>query len=480
VNEKDNKDKLEELRRAHVEQPDSKEAAVQLAQFYVDLGWFNDALDLYRELTTRHHGDYVVMLEYANVCYRRQDYGEAVRVLTELTVTKPERIEGWNNLGIALLACKKDGEAKRAFGKVLDLEPDNPGALLNMGNYRHQCGDLPGAAELFERDVRVSPDFADAWYNLGNVYRDQKEFPKAIEAYQKALRYQPTFGSALKNLGFVQEQSGDLAAAEKCYKEALASSKTDASLYTNLGYICSRQRRYEEAKDYFLRAVRVAPRELSGWMGLRQLSLIRGDIATFVKATLSVISRLDSQTLAQTCRLLRELEHYGECETVLGRATDLKREGDELDVERLLWAQRGGKRDEALVAKLSAIAEPTDSLRIALAEYFSRAGEPAKALRMVRAATEDSLFRHRLLWRMLIACKEIDQAETEIKAYLDTHPDCSEAWYQLACVHVCRDDMVKARKDLLVAIENGFCDTDVLEQTPKLKALHEALLRHGT
>jgi len=72
MNEKDNAEKLEALRAACVKNPDDREAAVQLAQFYVDLGWLNEAMDLYRELLKTIKDDYTLLLDYGNLCFRKK------------------------------------------------------------------------------------------------------------------------------------------------------------------------------------------------------------------------------------------------------------------------------------------------------------------------------------------------------------------------------------------------------------------------
>lgn len=478
MNEKANSERLEQLRAAHTADPANRETAIELAQLYADLGWYNESLDLYRELLEHYENDYALMLDYGNVCFRREDHKEAVDTFRKLTELKPTRIEGWNNLGIVQMTLENHEEAREAFGKVLELEPDNAGALLNMGNYHHKRGNLEEAGRMFERAVKTAPDFSDGWFNLGNVCRERSEFEKAAEAYRKALRYRQDFPSALKNLGLVCEQLGREDEAESCYREALKYSRADGSLYSNLASLYTRQKRYDEAKENFVRAVKLAPRDLAGWMGLRHLSLVKGDIASYLRASLAVVAHLDGAAIAATCATLRMLGRYEDCETVVKRADALRREGDELDAERLLVYQRSGSSGGKMAAierRLAGLKDPSHEVRIALGEYYYFKGDYARTVALLEGVDSPAAGVDRLRWRALIAGGRLDEAHGEIVACLDDRPDSFDAWFALARVYIRQGQVKKARAALTRAMENGFGDVELLEEEPQLKELFETL-----
>ena len=79
----------------------------------------------------------------------------------------------------------------------------------------------------------------------------------------------------MKNLGFTHEKMGETEKAEQCYIKAAGINRLDSGIHVNLGSLYIRQGRYEEAKRHFLKAVRLAPSNIMGWTGIRQLALVR-------------------------------------------------------------------------------------------------------------------------------------------------------------------------------------------------------------
>ncbi|MFW5775331.1 MAG: tetratricopeptide repeat protein, partial [Chitinivibrionales bacterium] len=149
------KQQLETLREAYQQNPQIRDNGMKLAQYYADLGWYNEAIELYQELMSKFGQDYALLLEYGNICFNRQDIQNAYNAFVKLTDIKPNKLEGWNNLGIVHLTRKDFESARRCFEKVLEIEPQNYGALLNLGNYYDQKGQIQRATELFEKAAQA-------------------------------------------------------------------------------------------------------------------------------------------------------------------------------------------------------------------------------------------------------------------------------------------------------------------------------------
>ncbi|MBD3391822.1 MAG: tetratricopeptide repeat protein [Chitinivibrionales bacterium] len=469
-------EELEILRRQYAKDPSDRDAASRLAQAYTDLGWYNEAGDIYRALLASYKDDYSILLDYGNLCFRRKNHDEALKVFKRLTVLKPNRLEGWNNLGIVQLTMGDQDAARASFDKVLAIEPDNHGALLNMGDYYDRRGETAKAIELFEKAVEARRDFSDGWFNLGNAYASAGDHARAVDAYRRALRIQPEFPSALKNLGFAHEQMDEYDEAEECYTKALELNRTDASLYVNLASIFAKQRRYDRAKDYFLRAVKLSPREPAGWMGLRHLSLLKGDIPTYVKSTLAILHRLDAKTIAESVRKLRELEYWEGVDSIVQLADKLKVEGVELDAERLVAYARGRKNHPqcaGLYQRLASSAPQSSAVSACLAEYEFVLGNFTKALTYLEHAPKNDLPMLKLFWMSLIGLKDWDTAESSLDDYLHGHKDCFVAWFLRARIMAALDRMDEAKASLVRALENGFTDLDAVKSDAKLKKLYD-------
>ncbi len=475
----DNRQRLEALRAAYEKDRTDKRAGSDLAQFYVDMGWYNQAEDLYAELLERHGRDFSLQLDYGNFLVGRGELDKARGVLERLTTIRPERVEAWNNLGIVCLRLEDHEAAGKAFRKVLEIEPDNAGALLNLGNYHEAKGSIDRALVMFEKAAEARPDFADAWFNLGNARLTMGEYRKAADAFRRALRYHPEFASAHKNLGYCFQCEGDLDEAERNYRKALELNKADSGIHVNLGNLYAARDRYDVAKAHYLRAVRLSPLSGTAWMGLRKLALLKGDVDTYTRATLVMLARLDEKEIASTIGTLRELGLHEKVDEVLGAAERLGRKGDLLDAERMLAGRRSGRDAEskALQKRLAGLTDPPDAVRKCLARVMIDSGEPDKALAELECLKEEDEAAGRMRWEALVAAGKTDEAEQAIRSYLDVHEDCCDCWYFLARIAVSKGDEQGAREALASALEDGFTDHEAIVGDDNLRRIYESLAR---
>ncbi|MBD3344990.1 MAG: tetratricopeptide repeat protein [Chitinivibrionales bacterium] len=478
----DNNEKLSSLRNAYESDPDNKETGAELARFYADLGWLNQAMNIYKRMLKKYSEDFSLLLDYGNVLVNRDDLDEAQRIFRKLTVIKPQRVEGWNNLGITCFKKSETDAARDAFKQVLSIEPDNAGAMMNLGNYYHLKDEIDKAVDFFKNAVAVKPDFADAWFNLGNAYITQCKYRKAIEAFTKALRYTPEFGSAYKNIGFAYEQLKEYDRAESHYLEALKLNKTDGGIYINLANVYTQQGKLDKAKKQYVNAVRLSPKEPSGWMGLRDLALAKGDVSTYVKATRAILTRLSGDSLAESLAILRRFKNNDLLDDLLEQVDQADKHSVKLDAERLLACQRkepASTKVRMLLKKLSSTPEPIPEVTCALAEYYLTDKKFEKAYELLQSIFDDDISHNILIWRSLIFLKRWKNAEETVNAYLRNHPDCSECWFYLAKIKASCGNRDEAEKMLIKAFEHGFSDLGLIEEDTLLNEIYGAMSNSG-
>jgi tetratricopeptide (TPR) repeat protein len=480
MNDKDTTEKLNALREQVAAEPDNIERRIDLARFYTDLGWFNDATEHYEQLLQMCPNDYALTLELANVAFTRRDYPTAQKYFSQLTTMRPDRIEGWNNLGIVLLTKGRFSEARHAFARVLEIEPDNAGALLNMGNCYFEQKNLDDARSCFEKAVAAAPDFADGWYNLGNVQREQNDLHKALESYKRSMRYRTDFPSALKNIGFVYEQLKEFDRALEYYHKALAQNKSDAGIWRNVAMVELRMDQIDSARENFLKAVRLQPRDIDGWMGLRHIALLKGDIESYVQATQAVLPRLDAGVLAQTCVTLRELQKYSQLDTIIDGADKAEKEGVELDCERLLSYQRRGSepgRRAALEKKLRAASSESEACAATLARFYAHKEEYQKAQSMIEKVSRIDGDLRLLSLQILTQLREPAEVAEILDGHLQQYPDDCEGWFMRARLAAKMNNAEESQRFLTQALANGFSDGNRLQNDELLGDMWRRLSR---
>lgn len=453
-------------------------AKVAQAQTFSDRGWYNEAIELFSHIVDTTTDDPVLLLEYGNTLFKKGDYKGAGVQFERITSIRPDRIDGWNNLGIVQTKLGDVKAAHESFSHVLSLEPDNTGALLNKGNCYFDDGRYEDALEYFKKACNVRVDLPDGWYNLGNTYIALEKFDDARLALEKALRFSRDFPSALKNLGWIYEKEGRYFEAERCYAEALLSQKSDSRLHVNIGNVFVRQKRYDEAKKSFLKAIRLAPNDLSGWMGLRGYALAKGDIGTFVRSTMAVLSRLSDEVLAQTIEVLYELQQGDKADMVLAQAERLGKKGPLLDIQRLLLYQRQGIEREVIkpvLERLCTLEAPDDTVSRGLARYFLSEQEYNKVIGYIAMIAQPDGIAMGLRWRALISLGRHAEARREILDFVKLHGEGYDTFFLLANIEAHKKNRKRAETLLVYALDYGFCNMKEIHDNPLLHELFESM-----
>jgi tetratricopeptide (TPR) repeat protein len=470
---------LDTLRKGYEADPGDVQTAARLADHYTDLGWYNEALEVYRKTLKNHENDFFLALGFGNTCYRHQDKEEALKAFKKLTQLKPERIEGWNNAGMVLMDLGRVEEAKSMFERVLDIESDNAGALLNLGNYHAGSGNPRTAIGLFERAIQAKPDFADAWFNLGNAFLAEEDYGQARNAFERAVKYRREFPSALKNLGFVCERLGLGALAIEKYRAASEIAPVDATIQINLANALLALDLADEAKSCFLKAVRLAPKNTAGWLGLRYIALLKGDLSTYLRATLAIMPHLSGDVLATSVEILLEHNYHDGASEVVRSADASGKEGDELDAMRLCVYGREKSnqgRQTAIYRRLSSLSSPPDFILKALGAYtFDRPdiSSSLRFLKMIRQPGPESEYLH---VACLIALDKKEEALARLSDALEQWPSNGAFLFLRARLAAAAGDNEKALECLIAALDAGFDSIDEIKNDPKLSGLFSTLM----
>ncbi len=116
--------------------------------------------------------------------------------------------ESFDNLGIALAAARRPGEAEASFRQALALRPSYADAHYNLGLVLSDAGRCREAIGEYGAALRFGPDRAEIRNSLGAALARSNRLPEAVGQFQAALQLQPgnvearnNFALALRLLG---------------------------------------------------------------------------------------------------------------------------------------------------------------------------------------------------------------------------------------------------------------------------------------
>ena len=181
--------------------------------------------------------------------------------------TLARRIPGLIVVVLAVLLCATTLRRNRDYQSLVSIwqsavlaTPDNPRALINLGNALQE-DDQPDdrAMKCFRRALEIRPGFPEAHYNIGYAYQQQGNYDQAISQYLLALRSDPDYPDAHNNLGVVLQKRGQIDRAIVHYHRALKLSPDPVEANTNLGTAYKLQGRLDLAAHHFRAALKIKP-----------------------------------------------------------------------------------------------------------------------------------------------------------------------------------------------------------------------------
>jgi tetratricopeptide (TPR) repeat protein len=82
-------------------------------------------------------------------------------------------------------------QAQKAYQQALQIEPNNPDALIRLARLHNGMGDQARAVAAYHKAIQRLPKQAALWYELGMCHARQKEWEPALESLRQAALLEP-------------------------------------------------------------------------------------------------------------------------------------------------------------------------------------------------------------------------------------------------------------------------------------------------
>lgn len=270
---------LENLLKAVAYDPEFNEAIDILLLFLIqndlvyNFDFSIDILERLRQISNKHPR---IPLVLAEIYSQLGNYDKAVQLLTELTDSFPEFVEGWIRLALYYNSNSNTEEALQALQQALCFEPDNTTVL-----------DL-----------------------LGAVYAGKGERKRAEEMWLKALELEPSRVNLLVNLALLAEEKENVQMAESYYQQAVQIDEEWWGSFFYYGSFCQRHKRFEEAVNWLEKA---AAKNDSHFQTYQNLAAAQLELGKYDEAqeTLLYLLKLapDNTVRRQSLQLLNQLSN---------------------------------------------------------------------------------------------------------------------------------------------------------------------------
>ena len=166
------------------------------------------------------------------------------------------------------------------YDEILRHNPAQPVALFQKAFITETAGHIKQAEALYRRAIAAQDDFAEAHYNLGNVLSRSGNKMEAARCFLRAGQINPRMAAAHYSLGTILRDLRQPDEALRCFLKA-ADIAPDADTLANIGVLYHLKGQFNEAHDYYVRALRIDPDHIDT---LGNLGALNGQVGRYDEA----------------------------------------------------------------------------------------------------------------------------------------------------------------------------------------------------
>jgi tetratricopeptide (TPR) repeat protein len=186
---------------------------------------------------------------------------EAEAAYRHVLAAHPDHPDALHLLGVIALQVGKAEVAVDLIRQAIRHNPSNPVFFANLTGALRRLGRTDEALDAGRQAMRLDDNFADGLNNLANVLLDAKVYGEAADVLKRLITLRPglidqrqTLARALILAGRAEE-----AVAVLRHYVQIAPREAQAAGYSNLGVALRKLERYEEAREAYQTALRIAP-----------------------------------------------------------------------------------------------------------------------------------------------------------------------------------------------------------------------------
>ena len=161
-------------------------------------------------------------LSLAAVFVAQKRLDEAARAYGKVLEITPDQTEALRGLGDLALIRGDNEEADRRYARILEIDATDPGALSKLGVVRLRQGRAADGIALFRKAVEREPKNAETLLYLAGALSSSGQMAEAIPYFERSIAVEPRSTMALNGLGLTRLQLGDPKGAAEAFHRSLA------------------------------------------------------------------------------------------------------------------------------------------------------------------------------------------------------------------------------------------------------------------
>lgn len=193
---------------------------------------------------------------------------ESIRLHQKIIDAFPYNELAWFNLAAAFQGVKLYEKAIDAYKYALVIDEKFDYAYRNMGDAYIRIRKYKEAIEMLEKVLELSKPEDVIYEAIGHCYDRLKNFAQARFHYRKASHLNPEDSKLFYKIACTYFNEGQWESAAKQLDNALKIHRSQPEYHLLMGECKMQLNQHKEAIQYFSNAVRIRPRNKTGWEAL--------------------------------------------------------------------------------------------------------------------------------------------------------------------------------------------------------------------
>ena len=362
-----------------VKPPDGS-TLLNLTQAFLIAGMNSEALRTAQLLSRQASKDVKLHFSLGVLLASKKQLVPAIREFEIADALNPGTFEILHNLGQGYLRNNQPGKAQSALEQALTVDPQSAEVLYLLAQAETDQRKDVEALELLVRARKLAPQNTDILLLMARLSMKQGFYEDAIPVLNDAIKLAPRRPELHAALGESYFTIGKTEAALEEFKSLLQLDSSSQS-YAFMGLCYRHLGKFEEAKQYFQRALKADPENIPSLFNLGYIARRQGNRAEG-EQYLSRALRLDpsySDALFEMGSLKLEEKKYAEAIPMLRRCAEVSATPGQVyyklaAAERNLHQMEAAERDMKIFLTLSKNPEPGPYPRQNVFDYIERRG----------------------------------------------------------------------------------------------------------
>jgi tetratricopeptide (TPR) repeat protein len=240
----------------------------QVCVAYQLAGKLGPARDLIQAAVDAQPAQVSYRLQLGDLQWQMQNYKSAIEAFEGVLERDDRNAAAWHGLGRCYQDTNRSERAMNAYGRAVQLHPNNVVYLRDLGKLSHFMGDKDRALQLLQRAAQIEPDNTSIPCEIGWVHLKSRDYSEALTVFRREVQKAHTQPSCWFGLGTALAQTGKLEEAVSALREACRRDPEAAGCWRDLGNVLYELRRYGEAAETYRKALLIQEDNPVLWVAL--------------------------------------------------------------------------------------------------------------------------------------------------------------------------------------------------------------------